>query len=255
MWNPDLYLKYENERTQPSYDLTSRIKIDNPASIIDIGCGPGNSTKVLRERWPQAQISGLDSSPEMIERARSDYPQGDWILADAAGWNSDSKYSIVFSNATLQWLPDHTRLVKNLFDCVQSQGALAVQVPANSGSPLHQAVLSVSKRKQWQDVMAGCDALIRYHDASFYYDCLSALTKRVFIWYTTYYHVMINHQGMIDWYTGTGMKIYLERLANDEQRRLFQAQVLDECRLAYPEHKDHKVLFPFQRLFFIAYKE
>jgi trans-aconitate 2-methyltransferase len=192
-WNPDLYLKYEDERTQPSYDLISRINIADPANIIDIGCGPGNSTRVLKERWPHAQILGLDSSREMIEKARSAYPRGHWILADAAKWKPEIKYGLVFSNATLQWIPDHESLIRTLFDSVQNQGALAVQIPANSGSPLHQALLKVSKRGKWKEAMAGCDELITYHDAGFHYDHLSALSRRVFIWHTTYYHVMAGH--------------------------------------------------------------
>jgi trans-aconitate 2-methyltransferase len=254
-WNPDLYLKYEDERTQPSYDLASRINVANPANIIDMGCGPGNSTRVLREQWPHAQIIGLDSSPEMIEKARSAYPQGRWILADAAKWKAEIQYGIIFSNAMLHWLPNQEGVIKTLFDGVQNQGALAVQVPANNDSPLHKALLSMSKREAWKNVMRGCDELITYHDANFYYDLLSALTSRFFIWYTTYYHVMGSHQGLIDWYASTGMKPYLERLATDEIRHLFQSQVLDECRSAYPEQQDHRILFPFRRLFFVAYRE
>jgi trans-aconitate 2-methyltransferase len=254
-WNPDLYLKFEDERTQPSYDLTARINIPNPASIIDMGCGPGNSTRVLRECWPHAQIVGLDSSPEMIEKARNAYPQGNWILADAATWKADSQYSIIFSNAMLHWLPDQESVIKRLFAGVQSQGALAVQVPANNDSPLHKAVLSVSKREAWKDMMTGSDKVITYHDASFYYDRLAALSGRIFIWHTTYYHVLGDHQGLIDWYASTGMKPYLERLGSVELRQLFQSQVLEECRSAYPEQQNGRILFPFRRLFFIAYKE
>lgn len=254
-WNPDLYLKYEDERSQPSYDLISRINIANPTNIIDIGCGPGNSTRALKERWPNAQILGLDSSQDMIEKARSAYPQEHWILADAVRWQPDVKYSIVFSNATLQWIPNHESLIGTLFDWVQNQGALAVQIPANSDSPLHQAVLRTSKREQWKEAMVGCDALLTYRDASFYYNQLSAVSKRMFLWHTTYYHVMASHQGLIDWYASTGMKSYLERLPNDDLRALFQSQVLNECRPAYPEQQNHKILFPFKRLFFVAYKE
>ena len=101
-WNPELYLKYANERTQPSYDLISRIEVTNPSNIMDVGCGPGNSTRVLRQRWPDADIAGMDSSPEMIEKARRADPQGQWLLADAASWHPDTRYSIVFSNAVLQ---------------------------------------------------------------------------------------------------------------------------------------------------------
>ncbi|MBN2202352.1 methyltransferase domain-containing protein, partial [bacterium] len=106
-WNPDAYMKFGSERTRPSIDLVGRINLTDPASIVDIGCGPGNSTQVLRERWPNARIIGLDSSPQMIEKARSTYPGEEWVLGDASDWTPEEKFDLVFSNATLQWLPDH----------------------------------------------------------------------------------------------------------------------------------------------------
>jgi trans-aconitate 2-methyltransferase len=254
-WNPELYLKYADERTQPSYDLVSRIKLANPARIIDVGCGPGNSTQALRERWPNADISGLDNSPEMIEKARSAYPQGQWILADAANWRPDARYDIVFSNAVLQWLPHHESLIEKLYACVHSQGALAVQIPANYNSPLYRAILRVAARPEWKDTLEGCEARLTYHPVGFYYDLLSTLSSRFYVWHTIYYHVMASHQGLIDWYASTGMRPYLERLANQEQRRAFQAQILEACRPDYPAQADGRILFPFQRLFFIAYQE
>jgi trans-aconitate 2-methyltransferase len=110
-WNPEQYLKFKNERTQPSIDLVSKIKIDHPKSIIDIGCGPGNSTQVLYQRWPEAEIIGLDSSEQMIKKAREDFPQQKWFLADASGFGSDRTYDLVFSNAALQWVHDHETLL------------------------------------------------------------------------------------------------------------------------------------------------
>jgi trans-aconitate 2-methyltransferase len=254
-WNPDLYLKYQDERTQPAHDLISRIAVADPVRIADIGCGPGNSTRALRERWPRAEILGLDNSAEMIEKARSAYPPGRWILADAAEWKPDAAYNIVFSNAALQWIPDHETLIPALFGAVESPGALAVQVPANGGSPLHQAVLKVSRMEEWKNAVAGCEELIHYHDAGFYHDLLSALAGRIQIWQTTYFHVMADHQGLMDWYAGTGMKPYLERLADDGLKKLFQSRVLDECRAAYPVQRDGRILFPFQRLFFLATRD
>jgi trans-aconitate 2-methyltransferase len=253
-WNPDLYLRYEAERTQPSYDLVARIAAAAPASIIDIGCGPGNSTRVLRERWPLARIVGLDNSPEMITKARKAYPPGEWLLADAAAWVPSTQYSIVFSNAALQWMPDHGKIIQRLYGAVAPGGALAVQVPANQNCALFQAVRRVSARSRWSAAMAGCDQLLTYLDAGLYYDWLSDLSSQVYIWYTTYYHVMEDHQGLIEWYSSTGLRPYLERLASADEREAFQHEILEDCRPAYPEQQDGKVLFPFRRLFFIAYR-
>lgn len=255
IWDPDAYLKYRDERTQPSYDLVARVDLKNPARIVDIGCGPGNSTKVLRERWPQARITGLDNSPEMIARARETFPQESWILADAAQWQPAEAFDLVFSNATLQWIPQHDALIARLFAMVNRQGALAVQIPANNDSPLFRSVSEVSKRDEWRDLMAGCNDRFTYRQPGFYYDLLTGLSQRLFVWRTVYYHVMPTHQALIDWYSSTGMRPYLERLASAEQKRAFQSQVLDACRAGYPQQRDGRILFPFNRLFFIAYKD
>jgi trans-aconitate 2-methyltransferase len=254
-WNPEAYLRFADERTQPSYDLAARIEIAHPTRVIDIGCGPGNSTRVLSGRWPGAQIVGLDSSLEMIAKARQTYPRESWILADAADWRSEERYDVVFSNAALQWIPDHSTLLPRLFALLNDGGALAVQVPQNYGSPLYKAVVTVAGRAGWRAATAGCDELLTYHDAAFYYDRLSALAGRVCMWFTTYFHVMAGHQDLIAWYASTGMRPYLERLAGDEERSVFQGQVLEECRAQYPRQQDGKILFPFARLFFVAYKE
>ena len=255
MWNPDLYLKYKDERTQPSYDLVSRINLPNPEKIVDIGCGPGNSTRVLRERWPRAQVAGLDSSAEMIQTAREAYPQETWIMSDAAQWETDEKFDIVFSSAALQWIPDHTVLIPKLFDRVKPGGVLAVQVPSNHRSPLHQAVLKVSKKKEWSQLMAGCETRLNYHEPGFYYELLAAISRQFTLWQTTYYHVLDNHQGLVDWYSSTGMRPYLERLATDAEKNAFREQVLEACRPFYPAQSNGKILFPFNRLFFLASHE
>jgi trans-aconitate 2-methyltransferase len=263
-WNPDAYLKYQDERTQPSVDLAARVEVANPADIIDIGCGPGNSTHVLRERWPEARITGLDSSPEMLEAARKSYPQEQWVQADAstlgtgqASWNQDPsrQFNLVFSNAALQWIPDHHELLPRLLGLVNpSGGALAFQVPANTASPLHQAVLKVARQYAWVGRLEGAGRALTYHEPGFYYDLLVEACKRVVIWQTQYFHVLPSHQGLVDWYAGTGMRPYLERLGSEDERQSFQRQVLEECRPFYPEHQDHKILFPFNRLFVIAYR-
>jgi trans-aconitate 2-methyltransferase len=252
-WNPDQYLRFAEERTRPSRDLVARIDLSSPARIVDIGCGPGNSTRVLCERWPNARILGLDNSPEMIRKAEADCLAGEWVLADAATWEPGEPCDLVFSNAALQWLPNHERLLPRLFGQVASGGALAVQVPANSDSPIHRAVTMVARRPEWCARLADCAGRLTYHPPSLYYDLLAPLAGRLDLWQTTYYHVLPGPQSMIDWYASTGMRPYLERLADDE-REAFQAQVLEISRPHYPVQRDGRVLFPFPRLFYVAYR-
>jgi trans-aconitate 2-methyltransferase len=254
-WNPGLYLQFGDERTQPACDLAARIELERPDRIIDLGCGPGNSTRILRERWPGAQIAGLDSSPEMIQTAREAYPQETWIRADIADWRPEGKFDVLFSSATLQWLPGHEELIPKLFAYVAARGAFAVQLPANNRSPLHTALLRVARKPAWAGATAGCDGMITYRDPGFYYDVLASLSRRVILWQTTYYHVMSDPQGLIEWYSSTGMKTYLARLADGAERKAFQRQVLEECRPEYPPQADGKILFPFRRFFFIVYKD
>jgi trans-aconitate 2-methyltransferase len=223
IWNPGQYLKFGAERTRPSLDLCARIP-GSPGRILDLGCGPGNSTAVLRERWPEAELAGLDSSAEMIAQARASHPAGSWILAGAESYVPPQALDLVFSNAVLQWLPDHPRLLPRLMGWLAPGGCLAVQMPAMS-----------------------------FHEASFYYDLL-APTAQVDLWETVYHHPMASHQALIEWYEGTGMRPYLERLPDDAARAAFKAELLEECRGEYPVMADGKVVMPFKRLFFLAWK-
>jgi trans-aconitate 2-methyltransferase len=252
-WNPNLYLQFRDERTQPALDLLARIALTDPRTGVDLGCGPGNSTQPLRARWPQARITGIDSSPHMIEMARASYPQESWLLADAGQWSPAERYDLVFSNATLQWIPDHGMLIPRLFAAVKPGGALAVQVPANQDSPLHQALLRVSALPAWDSRTSDCRAMIEYRTPDYYYDLLAPLAGRVDLWQTTYLHVMDRPSALIDWYASTGMKPYLERLNSDEERSQFQQAVLQACEAQYPLRKDGRILFAFTRTFFIAY--
>ncbi len=253
-WNPKQYLRFKNERTQPSIDLVARVRVDNPSTIIDIGCGPGNSTQVLHQRWPNAKITGLDNSNEMIERARKDYPDQKWLLTDASKLELDQTYDIVFSNATLQWIPNHDILIPRLLKMVNPKGSLAVQVPANNESLFHRALLSVSLREKWSRFTSGCENLLNYRTAEYYYNILCPLTSELDLWETTYYHVLASHAGLIEWHKSTGMRPFLESLPDDECRKEFEGEILTECKQSYAIQKDGKVLYPFKRIFFVAYK-
>jgi trans-aconitate 2-methyltransferase len=253
-WDPSLYLRFGDERTQPAIDLAARVSLEAPRRIIDVGCGPGNSTAVLRRRWPLAEVIGLDSSAEMIGRARRDAPDQQWICEDAARFAGSQAYDLVYSNATLQWIPNHRDLILRLWDAVANGGALAVQVPANRQSPLHRALTAVADCEPFRKHLDDARRLFTYHPAGFYYDLLAQNARRYDTWTTEYLHVMQSHDDLITWYRGTGMRPFLQALENDGQRQAFETAVLSEARSGYPLQSDGKLLFPFRRLFFVAYK-
>jgi trans-aconitate 2-methyltransferase len=253
-WNPQQYLKYKNARTQPSIDLVSRIDLTAPATIIDIGCGPGNSTQVLANRWPEAVVVGFDSSPSMIEKARSDHPDRQWLLGDAAKLTEENRYDLVFSNAALQWIPDHETLIPALLRLARKNGAVAVQAPRFNRMPIRDAIATVAGRESWKKHTEGVDSLFTYHDASFYYDRLAGVAARIDLWETTYVHVLESHRALIEFCRGAGMKPFLDALPTDSDRARFEDEVLEEAKKVYPQQVDGKVLFPFRRLFFVAYK-
>jgi trans-aconitate 2-methyltransferase len=255
-WDAGVYLKFSTERTQPSIDLIQRIALADPQRIADLGCGPGNSTEALRRRWPGASITGLDSSPQMIEAARQAYPSGAWEVADATTWSAGEPCDLVFANAVLQWIPDHQRLCRRLMEQVAPGGALAVQLPAEAyfEAPAHRAIRDVSREPGWRDRLEPARTGFTHAPAAFYYDTLGPLASRMELWETTYYHVVAGPEALLDWYRGTGLRPFLEALAGDEERREFERKLLDRFTAAYPRQPDGRVLFPFQRLFFVAYR-
>jgi trans-aconitate 2-methyltransferase len=253
-WDAGLYLKFASERTQPSLDLIGLIQIENPQRIIDIGCGPGNSTEPLWQRWPEAVVVGLDRSPEMIAAARNKYPERTWLLGDVQSWKADEPFDLIFSNATLQWVPDHETVCLRIFEHVAEGGAFAVQMPAHYESPLHGEIVEVSRDPAWNDRMEGARNALTKHPASFYYDLLGAVASRMDVWETIYYHVVAGPEAVLDWFRGTGFRPYLAALHSDEERQRFEGLLLDRYKRSYPPQPGGKVLFPFRRLFFIAYR-
>lgn len=253
-WDPSLYLRFKEERTRPSRDLVARIPTRHPRSVLDVGCGPGNSTQVLREAFPAAEITGLDSSPEMIARAETDYPDGRWICADAASHPFEESFDVVYSNAVLQWIPGQERVLNRLIDLLAPGATLAVQVPANDTSPIHLATVEVARREEWADLTADRLDWIQYRNSVFYYEILSGRGLGIDLWVTTYMHVLDSQRGLIDWYRSTGMKHYLAALPDAAARERFTDLVFQKIVTAYPVETDGKVLFPFRRLFFTGHR-
>ncbi len=255
-WDADLYRKFADERTQPAIDLVTRVQLAAPREIIDIGCGPGNSTAVLRARWPSARVAGLDSSPEMLETARRSQPQQEWILADAASWQAGATadYDLVFSNAALQWIPDHGTFIPGLFRRVRSGGALAFQMPARAYSRIHQLILEVADDPEWIQRMGPPRQGFTLEQPGFYYDLLAGVASRLDIWETEYCHVMPDRDAIIQWVSGTAVRPFLDPLDSEAERQRFILHLSARVEQAYPLQQDDKVLFPFRRLFVVAYR-
>lgn len=253
-WNPDLYMQFKSERTQPSIDLIDRINPVEPKTIIDIGCGPGNSTQVLGRRWPKAEITGLDSSVAMIKKAKQDYPHQEWIVADALTYASEIKYDIVFSNAAIQWISNHEDLLKRFYGMLSDDGLVAIQIPLFWDMPLGKIIDHTAKDGRWREQTEGVSNLFTIHNYSFYYDHLSDLFNSIEIWETQYLHVLNSHLSILKMMRSTGLKPYLDKLDHDSEKNQFEKEVLGKVEKTYLKQKNGKVLLPFKRLFFIAYK-
>src|SRR5579872_1027899 len=253
-WNAAQYLKFANERTQPAIDLVQHVDLLNPSRIMDLGCGPGNSAEALRARWPEAKIFGLDSSPEMIAAAKKTYPEGTWEIGDAATWQASQPFDVVFANAMLHWLPDHAKVCRHWMEQVAPGGALAVQQPAHYDLSMRREILEVSQHPAWNDRMHEARTFIHCEPPPFYYDVLRPLASRVTLWETTYYHILAGPEGVLEWFGGTGLRPFLEALDFDEERKRFEATLLERYTASYPRRPGGKVLFPFRRLFFVAHR-
>jgi trans-aconitate 2-methyltransferase len=256
-WDARQYLKFEEERTLPSRDLVRRIELAGPTTILDLGCGPGNSTAILAERWPSARIHGVDSSAEMLETARASGTRAEWLRADLATWDPPTPSDLVFSNATLHWLPDHTTLVPRLFRWVAPAGALAFQVPARPAVPAAwtRALAEVRTRTPWSTLGGTEDpADANVLPLERYYDLLAPAARRVDLWDTEYDHVLPGPEGVVEWTRGTALRPWLGTLRSDAERAQFLDAYAAEVAREYPRRPDGRVVFPFLRRFVVAYR-
>jgi trans-aconitate 2-methyltransferase len=250
-WDAKQYLRFADERTQPALDLLARIDLAAPRHIVDLGCGPGNSTGLLRDRWPEAAITGLDSSADMLAAARRDHPGIEFVTGDIASWAPAQPYDLVFSNAALQWVGNHERLLPRLIDAVAAEGILAVQMPRNHDFATHRLMRQVAAEGPWRDKLAGARDPSPVNPPEFYYDLLAPRCARITLWETNYIQVMDGVDAIIAWLHGTGLRPFLARLEAQEQK-LFLDRYAALLAEAFPAQCDGRILLPYPRLFFIA---
>ncbi len=253
-WDSAQYLRFADERSRPCRDLARSIALAAPRRVADLGCGPGNSTAVLAEQWPQAELTGVDSSPDMLARARRDHPEIRWEDGDIGAWRPEQPYDLVFSNAALHWVPDHAALFPRLLGHVMEGGALAVQMPGNQDALPHRLMRELAASAAWKDSFPGPVREWYAHDLPAYYDILSGHASRVDLWATEYQHVLAGAAAIAEWYKGSGLRPFLDMLPDAERRDRFVADYTARLAETHPPRRDGKVLFPFRRLFIVAYR-
>lgn len=249
-WNSTLYLKFKKERTQPAIDLVNKVRSYTPNKIVDIGCVPGNSTEIVKTTFPNSDILGIDNSQDMIYKAQKEHPELTFQLCDINDLHCG--YDMFFSNACLQWIPNHTSLLPKLINKLNDGGILAVQIPMNQNEPLFRIIDDVAARFKWnfENINFHINDTLQPDE---YYDILSDCSSSFQLWETTYCHALPSHQALLDWIKGSRLRPYLNIL-DDKNKLLFENEILHHTIKAYPPRKDGNILLHFRRFFFIAIK-
>lgn len=248
-WNPGQYLKFAGHRLRPALDLLARVDADEPEAVFDLGCGAGNVTRMLAERWPGARVVGVDGSPEMLARARAESPAIEWREADLAAWVPERPADVLYSNATLHWLPDHARLLPRLMAALKPGGTLAVQMPRNWREPSHACMREAAG--PWLAKLAPVLPGVPVAPPEDYYGILASVAQAVDIWETVYLQILEGNNAVAEWTKGSALKPVLDAL-DDGERDAYYAAYAALLAKAYPRRTDGRTPFPFRRLFIIA---
>ncbi|MEV6986249.1 trans-aconitate 2-methyltransferase [Sphaerisporangium sp. NPDC051017] len=250
MWDPAVYSRHADERARPFFELLSRVRAERPDFVVDLGCGPGELTVELGRRWPAAAVHGIDSSPAMIAKAP---PGPSFSVADVRDWRPDRPVDVIFSNALLQWVPEHRELLARWVDDLTPGGWLAFQVPGNFDAPSHAAVRRICASPAWSDRLGDLVRPDPVDGPEGYLALLAGLGCEVDAWETTYVHVLPGEDAVLSWISGTALRPMLDRLAGDEPAcETFLADCARELDKAYPP-RPYGTPFPFRRVFAVAH--
>ena len=251
-WNPALYSRYEDERTRPARELLARVALTEVARVVDLGCGPGNSTELLVRRFPGVQVTGIDNSEAMLASARERLPQARFQFGDIGQWTPDVAPDLIYANAALQWVPDHATLIPRLFAALAPGGVLAIQMPDNRSEPTHRLMRELAAVPPWKEPIGDADRLrTDLLSLDGYYDLLAGAAETVDVWHTIYQHPLESAAAIVEWVRGTGLKPFVDPLP-DDLKASFLAEYERRVALEYPARVDGKRLLAFPRMFIVA---
>lgn len=252
-WDPSVYLQFADERLRPALDLLARIPLPTPAParVIDLGCGAGNVTAILKRRWPQAEITGVDSSAPMLEKARAAAPSCHFLQADIASFAPVPPPDVIYSNAALHWLADHETLFPTLLGRLAPGGALAVQIPAMHAAPIRALQYEVAADGPWAALLDGVESAPPILAPEHYWDILAPHAASIDMWETIYMHALSGEDAAVRWASGTSLRPFLAALP-EEMRPAFLAAYRARVDAAYPRRPDGTTLLAFRRLFMVV---
>lgn len=250
-WDPTQYLKFAGERLRPALDLLARIPAEAPELVVDLGCGTGNLAPLFLQRWPQAKLTGVDNSREMLDKARADHPHASFVQADVGTWRPRQPVDVLYSNAALHWLEGHDVLIPALLAAVKPGGWLAIQMPYNFAAPSHTCVVDAIERGTWRAKLEPHLRRRPVAEPQRYWRLLQDKVARLEIWETQYLQVLKGENPVAEFVKGSWLKQFLDRLQEPE-RSAFESDYRARVRSAYPAEANGDTLFPFRRLFIVA---
>jgi trans-aconitate 2-methyltransferase len=250
-WDPAQYLKFSNERVRPAFDLLAQVPLRTAAHVVDLGCGTGNMTVFLRQRFPAAEVLGVDGAESMLAKARAAAPDCRFEQGDFNTWTPAVAPDLIFSNAALHWVTNHDTLFPRLLSLLAPGGVLAVQMPSMHDAPLRALQNEVARQgpwSRWLDDAGYARALLPVEQ---YYDVIRPHVASLDIWQTTYLHVLTGEDAVTEWAAGSSLRPFLDKLPTD-QAIAFRAAYSEALRPHYSPRPDGTTLLPFKRFFFVA---